>query len=426
MNKRIVTSLILLLLTSTFVFLTFNMHRNAVPFTFKSEIYGDKAGYYVYLPAVFIYDLDAERLPEKFQKETGKGFSLTEDHKFYTKYSCGVALLQSPFFLSTHVFLKLSGKEALGFSVPYQNAIDIAGVLYGIAGLILLSVFLKRFFSSSLVYLTLFVLLAGTNLYYYMIADTGMSHIYSFFLFASFLVLSRYVFNAPYKYYHHILFGLVIGLIIAVRPLNIIFLPVFFFVRQESLHDVINKMLATPLIYYGLTVLTAFVALVPQFLYWKYISGSFIYYGYANETFSNLWSPKLILFWFSTKNGLFFYTPLFLLILLGLFFMSKEHKALRVFLGLYFIGISYIFASWWCWHYGCGYGSRPFVEYYALFALPLGFFLQKISKNIVSKSIGIAVVLMFIVLNLLFIYHYDGCWYGSDWDFEEYIKVLIN
>jgi len=40
------------------LFLTFHIHRNNGYFNWKSEIWADRAGYYIYLPAFFMYHFD--------------------------------------------------------------------------------------------------------------------------------------------------------------------------------------------------------------------------------------------------------------------------------------------------------------------------------------------------------------------------------
>ena len=91
----------------------------------------DKAGYYVYLPALFLYEFNSSKFPTKVDSLTGDGFHLNlKNNKVQSKYPVGVAVLVSPFFILAHAYSVLTDKVADGFSIPYQNAIDIAGVFY--------------------------------------------------------------------------------------------------------------------------------------------------------------------------------------------------------------------------------------------------------------------------------------------------------
>ncbi|MCF8229989.1 MAG: hypothetical protein K9J24_13665, partial [Bacteroidales bacterium] len=81
------------------------------------------------------------------------------------------------------------GQERNAFSPVYHWSLNVAAVFYLMAGMLLLGLFLKKHFRKLVVWLVLFSILAGTNLFYYSMDETGMSHVYSFFLFSLFLYL---------------------------------------------------------------------------------------------------------------------------------------------------------------------------------------------------------------------------------------------
>ena len=105
----------------------------------------DKGGYYVYLPATIIYH-DLEKLSfrdEMASKYDLHGFSDPNDvykspvtgHRF-TKYPLGVAVAELPFFLTAHLYTKLTGiAPADGFSLPYSMSRDLSNIFYAILGL---------------------------------------------------------------------------------------------------------------------------------------------------------------------------------------------------------------------------------------------------------------------------------------------------
>jgi hypothetical protein len=414
--KSIVCTTLILLLS----LLSLNRHSKAKIFNYHSEIWSDKAGYYIYLPAFFIYDFEADKFPDSVGIKTGNGFTIDKvDNKVTTKYTYGVALMQTPFFLIAHVLAKKIGLEANGFSIIYNRMIDIAAVFYTVFGLLVLYMFLINYTESKIAIITLIFIFLGSNLFYYSIFDTGMSHIYSFFLFSVFLFLSDKVLKANSNLMNAI-FGLIIGLIISVRPVNIIFLPTFFIFNSIQLNNL--KVLLKPFILMSIII---FVVLMPQFLYWKYLSGNFLFYTYTNEGFTNFLSPKILQLWFSPNNGLLLYNPIILLTLVGLIFLWEYRLKLSLNISLYFILISYIFSSWWSWSYGCSYGSRPFVEYYTILSLPLCYFSNYI-LNSNFKKYFLFIVVLFIGWNLKLIFSYDGCWYAGDWDWRLFLNLLIS
>ena len=50
-----------IILLAASLYLTLNLHRNNGYFNWKSEIWADRAGYYIYLPSFFMYHFDAKR-----------------------------------------------------------------------------------------------------------------------------------------------------------------------------------------------------------------------------------------------------------------------------------------------------------------------------------------------------------------------------
>ena len=74
------------------LFLTFNRHSKSGYFNYHSEIWADKSGYYIYLPATIIYGFHPEKFPAGIDDSLGNGFMLEcENNKVRTKYFSGVA-----------------------------------------------------------------------------------------------------------------------------------------------------------------------------------------------------------------------------------------------------------------------------------------------------------------------------------------------
>lgn len=428
MGKKI-EYIFIALLFGLLLFLTFNRHSKSTYKDYHSVIWGDKAGYYVYLPALFIHNFSAGSFPDSIEFKTGQGFSLdVQSGKVFTKYTYGLALLQSPFFLLAHLFSPLLNQPEDGFSPVYHWSIMVASVFYTVMGLIFFNLFLKNYFSSPVRFLLLFALLAATNFYYYAIDEVGMSHVYSFFLFSVFLFFVTEIKNGPLTFRMVSFLSIVSALIILTRPTNVFFVVFCFFLEEKTVSSTVEgiksflfsyKRLLAVLLGYGLIFL-------PQMLYWYYLTGSPFFYSYTGESFSHWNSPKLLEIWFSTLNGLFIYSPLVLFILPGFYLMFKNKPFLGVGIICLFILISYVFASWWSWNFGCAFGNRCFVEYYAVLFLPIGYFFQKIiSPGTASRKILLLlIILVFSFFNLNATYHYDGCWYGGIWDYAGYWELI--
>ena len=93
------TLLVWILITTLLALLISNRHHKSGTFNWMTPLWADQAGYYVYLPGLFIYHFDAKSFPEKIEEKTGLGFSLDlEKNKVISRYTCGTAILQAPFF----------------------------------------------------------------------------------------------------------------------------------------------------------------------------------------------------------------------------------------------------------------------------------------------------------------------------------------
>ena len=428
MKARIAYTLGIFLFSALCIFLTFNRHSKSGYFNYHSEIWADKAGYYVYLPGALKYDFDPIAFPDSMDAKTGHGFTLDKEQgKVITKYTYGVALMQAPFYLLADAFATPLGYERNGFSPIYHWSINVASIFYLIFGLIFLKRFLARNFSNRTAILTALVVFLGTNLFYYGIDETGMSHVYSFCLFSAFLVLSQATnYLAKTNFWKTLAFGILVGLIVLIRPTNILFLFSFLFINATAKTEILDRI--KRLLHYKqslILVVMVALALVPQMLYWHAVGDSYFSYSYGEEGFNWL-SPKLLQTWFSPNNGLLLYAPLFLVLLLASFRFLRVSRLQ----GWYFIGtflvLSYVFASWWNWTFGCGFGARSFVEYLALFSLPLAALINRAAQWKKVQAIGLTIVLLLLVAyNLKMTYSYDGCFYGTGaWDWSAYLDHL--
>ncbi|MBN1200105.1 MAG: hypothetical protein JXA23_12180, partial [Bacteroidales bacterium] len=340
---------------------------------------------------------------------------------------CGEAILLSPFFLVTHgISMALNIPEEGGFSPLYHWMIDFASVIYLVLGLILLKKVLQRYFSSAVQYLTLLFLYIGTNLYYYTVNDGSMSHVYSFFLFTLFLFsLTRFLDVRKYPFYLLMVFAG--SLAVVTRPTNILVFSLFFLWDLTSLKSFFERLKWFFKPVYILTFLgVLFLVLLPQLLYWNYLHGSYITYTYGEEGFTNWKDPFLPEIWFSPLNGLFTYVPMALLMLAGIGLMIFQRKFNGwVALALFLI-VSYICGAWQIWYFGCSFGQRSFVEYFAILAIPLGYLIGWAiqQKHLLIKGVVLFLLLFCAWFTLRLTYVYEKCFFGAAWDWDNYHRQL--
>jgi len=404
------------------IFATLNRHRHGHMYNYHSEIFSDKAGYHVYLPAIFLYQFDAKQFPDSIEFKTGEGFTLNrESGKVFTKYPYGVALLQAPFFLSAHIWCLLQEPiNATGYSRPYHTAINLAAVTYLLFGLIAMFQFLRSYFKEKMVIISLFIYLLGTNLYYYGIAETGLSHVYSFFATAMLLLLSQSL-NRTNTVQLAIGTGLAAGLMIALRPLNLLFVPIVFFIGCAFNFRVLT--------FRNLIIMAASAAILvfPQLLYYHYLSGSFFIFSYGNESFIYLTAPKIKEVLFAFENGWLLYHPIHMFSIFGLLLLRKTKPKESIAILLVIVTATYLYASWWSWMLGCGLGHRGYIDFFPLLLIPFTNLLHSIWHTPPKRYALLFICLIFLGLSLKLVYTYDGCWYGKDsWDYHEYLRLVTS
>ena len=233
-----------------------------------------------------------------------------------------------------------------------------------------------------------------------------MSHSYNFALITLFVWLSIQWHNKP-KIVNSTLIGLLIGLIVLIRPTNILVVIIFLLYRVSSLNDLKDKLkLFLSKYYLILIILLAFVLVwIPQLLYWKAVSGQYFYFSYQGERFF-FGNPQILKGLFSYRNGWLIYTPLMSMALVGLFFIYKNQKAFFWPIMIYSILSIYVITSWWCWWY-VGYGNRAFIDLYGVMAIPFAAFMSWIfEKKQWLRTVTISIILLFVSLNLFQTYQY--------------------
>ena len=393
----------------------------------RKEIWADQAGYYVYLPLAFNYDFNAQKFPSDIEQKTGHGFHFDQD-KVITKYPIGVALLLSPFYFTAQSIAPLMGYDADGFSAIYPKALRIAAVFYFIIGLIFLFRFLSINHKPWVVLLGLPFIVFGSNLFYYVL-EPGMSHVYSFSLFAV-LLFAFHKFNTAendsLKYRYFLAACALASLIFNVRQLNIVFIPFLFWItisNVEALRKNLTYLLHPKRIMSALGIFL--ILYLPQALYNLYAHNTVLLYSYQNESFSQWTHPKIMELWFSPVCGIFSYNPIQFIILGSLPFLLIKKNKNGIALMLLFLLFSYIYASWHDWRLGCSYGCRALVDILPVLCIPLFYLLEKITTlgGRLALFTSLSVCTLF---NMNICSAYETCFFGKgDWDWAEY-KCLIN
>ncbi len=367
----------------------------------RGVIKWDIISYYAYLPATFIYhDLSLDFTQEPgFNNDNKFWFQKTEKGKKVIITSMGLSYLYAPFFFVAHALAPVFGEPRDGYQSIYQFFLVFSALVYVGFGFYFLWKLLARYFSPGVTAITLLMIGMGTNLYYYSTHEAAMTHAFSFSLIALFLFLLAGWYESP-AWKNSLLLGLVYGLIVLIRPTNVMLIILLLLWEVDSKTALLQRMrflvLQSPLVL--LMFLAFLVPWIPQIIYWKEVSGSILYNSYS-EVGSAFYfgNPHIMDFLFSYRKGWFVYTPLMVFAVFGFFPLFRQKKGLFYAAVIYLAAMIYVFSSWWSWWTGGSFGIRSMVDLMPVMALPLAALVTSLRKQKKEIRIGITMILVFVL-----------------------------
>lgn len=409
-------------LLAVFIFLAFNRNWKFGFFNYHDEIWADKAGYHVFLPATFIYQWDAAAFPPGSDYATGGGFQLDAwRNGVLTKYPPGVALMRIPFFLAAHIWALLSDSPADGFSPPYHAAAIIAGVFYALAGLYFVWRLLLLLTNRRMAWMGIIGTLLGSNLFYYITEEPGLSHVYSFFLLALLLWQLR-LFQLSEKPHHLYTAAMAIGLMFCVRPVNMLFLLPFLCWWLLLYGRYSFKKVKTWLLAAACAALPA----LPWLAYRIYLQRQG-FEPYGDEGFVYWKSPHILKVLFAPENGFFPMSPFFLLFIPAMLILLRKtggmYRSLALTAGTTFLLITLTYASWWAWGLACGFGHRGFIDFYPLFLWVMMRPIADIWHRPVMRFGFIAFLLLCVLIVIPTSLHWPYCIEGPYWNWKRLLEI---
>jgi hypothetical protein len=290
-----------------------------------------------------------------------------------------------------------------GFSKPYQWALTLNTLLFGLISIWLLQKILRMHVNPPVAGVVMLLIFGATNLPYYISMAPGLSHVYSFFLLCVQWLISL---NLKRKMTVSGIFGLVLitSWLVLIRPTNLMpaLLPLLIIFPRDWIQFLKRSPIAWILVFLAFIIIW-----MPQFLYWKHVSGHWIFYSYDNERFF-FNDPKIFEGLFGFRKGWLVYSPVMIFALAGLFVQSADMRPYKTFLLLTLPLYLWVIFSWWCWWYGGSYGSRVMIEYYPILALFMGSFVQWIFKKKVFRWFALVMACFFIWLNHLQLRQFHG------------------
>ncbi len=351
----------------------------------------------------YFYDRDPQGLQgfkQTFldQREPGSG-------RYLNFAPLGAAFLWSPFFLAAHGAVLASralggSVPADGFSWPYLTAVSLGSALYAFLGLLLIHAALRRHgrFDEGVATWSVAGLWLATPVLYYMTIAPGFGHAPS--LFAVSLLVWLFLRSAqregagPVDYF---LVGLAGGLAGFVREQDVLFLamPAGYLAWRAFRQSAWRASLASSLA----LAAGAALALLPQFAAYRTLTGAWGPSRLVTRKLS-LTSPHFLEVLFDPGHGLFLWSPLLLVCVLGLGLLALKRREPVVWLlagGL--LLQMWINGSIESWHMAGAFGARRFVGATAVFAWGLATLLALLIER-AGRAAAAAVLALFIWWNL--------------------------
>ncbi len=368
----------------------------------------DVFGYYLYLPAQFIYDdIHLEKkevwlnpIIEKYHTTEGfyQAYKGPKD-KLVMKYTMGLSFVYAPFFFVADFMAMLFHFDRDGFSPPYQWMMMLCALFFSLLGIYYLFKILSLYFSETIVFATIALLVFGSN-YFVMTAYDGLMPHNFIFTFFAIMLYNTIKWYEVQKLKYAITIGFCIGISVLIRPTSAVVVIIPLLWKVWSLDSMRARIKLFIHKFYHLFVIggVAFLVILPQLIYWKSVSGQWLFYSYPGEKIQ-LSKPHLLNVLFSYKKGWLLYTPLMCFAIWGFVSLFKKHRELFLPVFIFFIVNTYLVSCWDCWWYGGSFAQRPFVESYVFMAFPLAAFIHYLSlkKQLVVIT---ALVLSLVIIHL--------------------------
>jgi len=384
-------------------------------------IRSDAFSYYVYLPAWALHhDPSLQAVADDCCGGEFPDWTAIIRWRFTGRWvnahPIGEAIMIAPFFAAAHALTRWTNLSPDGFTPYYQHAAGLAGLFYVIAGLWFLKRLLERYFSIRVTAATLAALLLGTSLYHYATFDSTWSHAFTFALFSAFL--ERFDARQPARRRDEIVLGALAGLLILVRHTNVL-IPLSFY--GYHVVSAFRRKIHLPLIPAAIAALIV----LPQLWIYHRATGSWFISSYGSLGFTFA-SPHLAGVLVSPTKGLFFYAPLLLLAVPGLFLLPGRLRDWRIPIAILLLVNTFLIASWWDWQFGASYGHRGFVDFYPVFALGLAATFSRLAmKEPVRAITAVAVVLFCLVSVFQMLQYWHGILPMSDVTWTQYRELFL-
>lgn len=319
-------------------------------------------------------------------------FQRTPTGRLPNNFSIGPALAWSPLYALVHASARLGLFRPTGYGYPYFTAVATSGVLLGFLGILWTYRLIRFYLPGEYALLAATLLALGSSHLWYMTFEPSMSHAPAMAAVSGFLLLSHRGASGARQY---ALCGAAGGLVMLMRWQNALFLPVALATgwarareagRRPSLREIASFLAASGLVF------------LPQAIFWKLIYGSFLLVP-QGASYLRLSEPQLLEVLFSSRHGLFSWSPLLWLGLAGLVGFVRRAPVFGWGLLAALSAATYLNASVQDWWAGASFGARRFDGALPLFGIGLAVAAERLTawvrrRPLAGVGLGLAPFLL--------------------------------
>jgi hypothetical protein len=303
-------------------------------------------------------------------------------------FSIGPAILWSPFLLVAHITVRtydaLGGHVvADGYSEPYLVGMALGTAVYGFLSLWISFRLARKYLAERWAFLGTLGIWFASSLPVYMYFNPSWSHAHSAFAVALFV---RYWDRTRRSRttLQWVILGAIAGLMMDVYYPNaiLLLLPLLESLRTywkgvfgTEPKKAIGSLLLHNILFAGVT----FAGFLPTLVSKKIIYGSYLDFGYAEQWFWG--SPALLKVCFSSEHGLFSWTPITMLSVIGLFLFRRRARGLALYSICAFAAYVYVIGCYQDWDGLSSFGNRFFVSLTVLFVIGLAGFFEEVARS---------------------------------------------
>jgi hypothetical protein len=334
----------------------------------------------------------------------------------YSKYTVGMALVLSPFFLLGHLAvlcLRAVGVSvaANGLSWPYELFYSTGSLLLGICGLYLAYRAARAWVGQFPAALAVVGVWFASSLAYYLAVVPSMSHAVSQFLVSAFLYLTLTQ-DWLGERRARVLMGLTLGLATLVRPQDALFgvvpLALILLGSRTQGRGAPRDLLSLGWLGFGVGLAALLQLSVYRIQFGDLAHVPYLYEGAASGmSASFVWtSPKVASVLFSGFHGLFTWHPILLLAVVGLLWSVRTRQESIALLLAFLLQVALV-SSWYNWWQGAAFGGRMFSSCTFVFVMGLAS-LWSHARQTWARRAAVLLTLGFIAWNALLVLQYTS------------------